>query len=85
MVAQSIKKGENLDKLNLNGKEAKEKWPALSLMTFKLGKGIDQVLDNEAEGKVSSALSKYKSKGNTPMDHNKETPGDETKDFQKYL
>lgn len=48
MIAQSIEKGENLDKLNLNGKEAKEKWPALSLLTFKLGKGIDQVLDKES-------------------------------------
>ena len=66
MVAQSIKKGENLDKLNLNGKQAQEKWPALSLMTFKLGKGIDQVLDENQK----SALGQYSSAKPTPMGHN---------------
>jgi hypothetical protein len=48
-----------LEKLNLYGKEAAEKWPALSLMTFKLGKGIDQVLDANASN-PNSKMSQYK-------------------------
>lgn len=75
MVAQSLREGENLDKLNLNGDEAKQKWPALSLLTFKLGKGIEEVLPMPGIGKPTAS-----SRKETAVDDKNVSA-----DFKKYL
>lgn len=81
MVAGSIRRGENLEKLNLNGENAKEKWPALSLLTFSLGKGIETILDTnvekvknepEREDQNASALSKKSKKSENKHKHDGE-------------